>query len=90
MLVVINTAGPVHTVFTITGTSTTGLNSTVQVRVTSDPTGWMGLTGSLEITTIGIGTGIGRYHHQATQQMLHHWLTGQTRTGPGGSDGATE
>ena len=29
--------GPVHTVFTVTGTSTAGLNSTVQVRVTLDP-----------------------------------------------------
>ena len=30
-------------VFTVTGTSTAVLNSTVQVRVTSDPTGRMGL-----------------------------------------------
>ena len=29
--------GPVHTVVTVTGTSTPGLNSTVQVRVISDP-----------------------------------------------------
>ena len=38
MVVVINPAGPVHTVFTVTGTSTAGLNITVQVRVTADPT----------------------------------------------------
>ena len=56
-------SGPVHTVFTVTrsGTTTAGLNSTVQVRVTSDPTGRIGLTGSLEMaTTIGLGTDIGR------------------------------
>ena len=47
MLVVINPAGPVHIVFTVTGTSTDGLNSTVQVRVTSDPTGRTGLVLSL-------------------------------------------
>ena len=53
--------GPVHTVFTVTGTSTVELNSTVQVRVTSDPTGRIGLTRSLEMaTTIGLGTEIRR------------------------------
>lgn len=31
-------AGPVHTVFTVTGTSTAGLNSTVQVRLGEEPT----------------------------------------------------
>ena len=44
MLVAINPAGPAHTVFTVTGTSTTGLNSTVQVRVTLDPIGIMGVS----------------------------------------------
>ena len=34
-----NPAGPEHTVFTVTGTSTAALNSTLQLRVTSDPTG---------------------------------------------------
>ena len=59
MLVVINPAGPVHTVFTVTGTSTAGLNSTVHVRVTLGNTkGCMGLTGSLVIVTeFGGGTG---------------------------------
>ena len=38
VLVVINPAGPVHPVFKVTETSTAGLNSTVQVRMTSDPT----------------------------------------------------
>ena len=57
MLVVINPAGPVHTVFTVTGRSTAGLKSTVQVRVTVDPTGRIGLTGTLVIfTEVGAGT----------------------------------
>ena len=57
MLVVINPSGPVHTVFTVTGTFTEGLNSTVQVRVTLDPIGRIGLTGSLVRTTeFGFGT----------------------------------
>ena len=30
-------AGPVHTVFTATGTSTAGVNSTVQVRLGEEP-----------------------------------------------------
>ena len=51
VLVVLNPSGPVHTVFTVTGTSTAGLNSTVQFRVTLDPTGQMGLTGSLVMVT---------------------------------------
>ena len=51
VLVVLNPAGPVHTVFTATGASTDELNSTVQVRVTSDPIGQVGLTGSLVIVT---------------------------------------
>ena len=38
VLAVINPAGPVHVVFTVTGTSTEGLNSIVQVRVTELPT----------------------------------------------------
>ena len=50
-------SGPVHTVFTVTGTSTDGFNFTVQVRVTlADPTGWTGLTGSLNTITMGTGT----------------------------------
>ena len=55
VLVVINPAGPVHTVFTVTGISTDGLNSTVQVRVTEPPTtmvpAWL-----LVILTAGDGT----------------------------------
>ena len=56
VLVVINPAGPVHIVVTVTGTSTAGLNSTVQIRVTADPIGRMGLVGVLVTTIIGLGT----------------------------------
>ena len=56
MLVVVNPLGPLYSVFTVTGTSTTGLNSTVHVRVTADPIGRMGLTGSL-VRTIETGFG---------------------------------
>ena len=53
-------SGPVHTVFTVTGTSTDGLNSTVQVRITlADPIGRTanGLAWSLvTCTEAGAGT----------------------------------
>ena len=50
-------AGPDHTVLTVNGTSTAALNSTLQVRVTSDPTGRMGLTELLvTVTDVGAGT----------------------------------
>lgn len=54
--VVKNSAGPVHAVFTVTGISTNGLNSTVQVRVTADPIGRTGLEMLLDITRDGGGT----------------------------------
>ena len=54
---ILNPAGPDHTVFTVTGTSTAALNSTLQVRVMSDPTGRMGLTELLAtVTNVGAGT----------------------------------
>ena len=57
LLVVINPSGPVHSVFTVTGTSTALLNSTVQVRITLVPIGQIGLTGLLlTFTEIGTGT----------------------------------
>ena len=57
VLDVINPAGPVHTVVTVTGISTTGLNSTVQVIETADPTGRIGLSGTLvTVTDVGDGT----------------------------------
>ena len=57
VLVVLNPAGPVHTMFTVTGTSTAGLNSTVQVRVTLDPIGKTGLSEFVVIVTeLGAGT----------------------------------
>ena len=52
VVVVINPAGPVHTVVTVTGTSTVGLNSTLQVRVTADPTAMVPLV----MVTVGVGT----------------------------------
>ena len=47
----ITPAGPVHSVFTVTGTSTAGVSSTVQVRVIVDPTGRTGLGELLVIMT---------------------------------------
>ena len=66
--VVINPAGPVHTVFTVTGTSTAGSNSTVQVRVTLDPTAMV----LLLMVTVGVGTR-GEYdniHSQSRAERL--------------------
>ena len=52
VIVYINPAGPVHTEVTVTGTSTAGLNSTVQVRVTAVPTAMVPLV----MVTVGDGT----------------------------------
>ena len=69
MLVVMNPAGPVHTVLTSTSTFTVVLNTTVQDRVTSDPTGWMGLTGSLVmVTDVGRET---RGHNRESEYMVY-------------------
>jgi hypothetical protein len=47
----------INAVFTDTGTSTTELNSTAQVRVTSDPKGGIGLEMLLDSNTeVGAGT----------------------------------
>ena len=50
-------AGPVHTVFKVTGTSTDGLNSTVtvQIRVTVDPMVIIPV-GLLVMLMVGVGT----------------------------------
>ena len=57
VLVVMDPSGLVNTVFTVTGASTAGLNSTVQVRVTVDPKGGIGLGMLLDsITEVGAGT----------------------------------
>ena len=48
-------SGPVHTIFTGTGTFNTGLNSTMQVRVGEDPDK-MGLGASEIMLTLGWGT----------------------------------
>ena len=55
MVVVINPSGPVHTVWTVTGTSTTGSMSTVHVRVTADPAMIMKVV-LLVTMTVGVGT----------------------------------
>ena len=49
-------AGSLKLIFTFTGTSTAGLNTTVQVTITSDPTGRMGL-GLLLVNFIDAGAG---------------------------------
>ena len=52
-----NPSGLVTAVFTVTGTSTTELNTTAQVRVTLDPKGGIGLSVLLDsITEVGLGT----------------------------------
>jgi hypothetical protein len=52
-----NPAGIVNDVFTVTGISTAGFNSTAQVRVTLDPKGGIGLGMLLDnITEVGAGT----------------------------------
>ena len=59
MLVRVNPSSVVNTVLTVTGTSTAGLNSTAQVRVTSDPKGGMGLGMLLDsIIEVGVGTAL--------------------------------
>ena len=56
------TPGPVHSVFTVTGTSTAGLNSTTQVRVTLDPA--ITLTGAVTVTAEGAGTEGRKYYNK--------------------------
>ena len=73
MLVVINPFGPVHTVFRVTGTSTAGLNSTVQVKVTADPTGRTGLAVSLvTVTDVGDGTNQKKKHYLKLVTFVTH------------------
>ena len=57
VLVVINPAGPVHSVIIVTGIFTTGLSSTVQVIVITDPTGLIiPVYGGDKVTEVGAGT----------------------------------
>lgn len=59
MLRGINPSGPFHSVFTVTDSEVFATklgNSTMQVRLTSDPIGQIGLAGSLVILTVGPGT----------------------------------
>ena len=50
-------AGPLHIVSTVTGTSTDGLNSTVQVRLGEDPA-IIVPSGGVTVTTVGAGTAL--------------------------------
>ena len=54
--------GPVHSVFTVIGTSTAGLNSTAQVRVTLDPA--ITLTGAVTVTAEGAGTDVRKNYNK--------------------------
>ena len=57
VLAIVNPSGVVNAVFAVTGTSTAGLNSTTQVRVTLEPKGGIGLGMLLDsITEVGVGT----------------------------------
>ena len=52
-----NPAGLANAVFTVTGASPAGLNSTAQVRITLDPKGGIGLGMLLDsIKELGAGT----------------------------------
>ena len=53
MLVVVNPASPVHTVFTVTGTSTNGLDIIMQMRLWEDPAKF---NVGFKVTVIGAGT----------------------------------
>ena len=55
VVVTVVKAGPVHTVFTVTGTFTAELNSTVQVRLGEDPA-IIASTGGVTTTKVGAGT----------------------------------
>ena len=55
VVVTVVEAGPLHTVSTVTGTSTDGLNSTVQVRLGEDPA-IIVPTGRVTVTLDGPGT----------------------------------
>jgi hypothetical protein len=55
--VIVTPTGPDSRAFTVSGTSTNGLNSTEQVRVILEPIRRMGLIGLLVITTVRFGTG---------------------------------
>lgn len=52
VLILINPLGPVHVVFTVTETSTTGLTFIVQVSIMLDPTDLIGLDSLLVTVTI--------------------------------------
>ena len=58
---------------TVTGTSTAGLSSTVQVSLVSDPMGRIGVTGSLEMEIdVGDGTIKQQMHINHTVQVVQN------------------
>ena len=69
----LNPPGPVHVVFTMTGTLTTAdsaeLKFTLQVRVTADPTGCMGFELLLVTTTSGFGTEFERRKYETDETV---------------------
>ena len=50
------TSGPLHIVFTVTGTSTARLSSTVQVRLSDLDPAITPSTGGVTVTVLGAGT----------------------------------
>ena len=72
VLAVMNPSGPVHTVFTITGTSTDGLNCTVQVKMTELPADMA--DGLLVMLTVGAGTGEENNQTDSVHLVVNHSL----------------
>ena len=68
-------AGPVHTVFTVTGTSTDELNSTVQVRATSVPAVMIpgGLLVILTFEGVGTGEGERKREREREREKLRYY-----------------
>ena len=73
----ITPAGPVHSVFTVTGTSTAGLSSTVQVRVGEDPAMIISEGAGVTVTIEGAGAEGKRGSMIYTQRQLE---TGNKRS----------
>ena len=69
VLVCMNPSTAVNSVLTVTETSTAGLNSTAQVRVTLDPKGGMGL-GMLLVSVTEVGTGTAQKMYAIDKQFM--------------------
>ena len=76
VLMIVTSLGPLHsmTIVLFSGSSSGPLlHSAVQVRVTSDPTGWTGLTRSLVmVTETGAGTGRRKYNNMQYLKYSKH------------------